>query len=84
MASAIQTGEYLLHVTGHGQRWDTLANLYYADANAIGPIVEANRGLFGDLPELPAVLPVGLELKIPVIEMPAIDDRLLPPWKRGK
>lgn len=70
--------EYYEHVTTEGQRWDTIAYLYYGDAMLYEPIIAANQ----DVPIIP-VLPSGLKLKVPVIELSdTIAAEELPPWKR--
>lgn len=81
----MQRSEFLEHITGPGERWDTIAYRYYNDAEKMNLLIEANRDLFlGNLAPIPAVLSSGLTLRIPVIEQPAVDEALLPPWKRGK
>ena len=75
--------DYLEHVVGPSTRFDHLAYRYYGDANRTAPIIEANLAFWvDDLSSIPTVLPVGLVLKIPIVEevTPATD--LLPPWKR--
>ena len=75
---------YLQHVVGTNERWDTLAYRYYGDANRTGPIIKANRELFADdLGPIPAQLPVGLVLRIPVLDPEPVAAELLPPWKRA-
>jgi hypothetical protein len=72
---------YLTHVTGPNERWDHLAYKYYGDASRFGPIIRANRALFGE-DVIPALLPVALSLLIPVLDPEPLSDQLLPPWKR--
>lgn len=80
----VTTEEYLEHLTGPGERWDTIAYQYYNDADGMDLIVDANRGLFLEgLDPIPAFLPPGLVLRIPVIEETGLDESLLPPWKRS-
>lgn len=75
---------HLVHVTGPNERWDHLAYRYYGDANRTSPIIRANRELFGGgTGEIPALLPVGLNLIIPILEPEPVSAELLPPWKRG-
>lgn len=70
--------QYLRHVTGSGQRWDSLAYLYYGDALAYERIVAANP----QIPIVPA-LPGGIVVLIPIIESPdVVASEELPPWKR--
>lgn len=66
----------LRHITTDGERWDQLAYRYYGDALAYERIVAAN-------PNIPMmmVLPGGLELAIPVIEVGnRISTLESPPW----
>ena len=76
---------YLEHTVGPATRWDHLAYVYYGNADRTGPIIRANLALFADaggVPTLPTILPVGLVLKIPVLD-PEPSAVELPPWKRG-
>nr|WP_319485459.1 tail protein X [uncultured Cohaesibacter sp.] len=83
MAEVVKTGEYLEHLTVAGDRWDLLAWDYYGDASKDTLIIEENRDLYvTSLLSIPALLPTGLTLRIPVIEQSALDDSQLPPWKR--
>lgn len=82
--TATASGAWLEHVVGVAERWDTLAYRYYGDANRAGPIIRANRSLFGGgLGPIPCVLPFGLAIKIPVLDPEPVADALLPPWKRA-
>jgi Phage Tail Protein X len=73
---------YLTHVTGPNERWDHLAYHYYGDATRFGPIIRANRDLFGE-DVIPTQLPVALTLQIPILDPEPLADGLLPPWKRA-
>ena len=79
------TGTHLIHVTGPLERWDHIAHRYYGDAGLYDPIIQANRDLFvADLSPIPAVLPPGLELRVPVIEPASrVRPEDLPPWLRA-
>lgn len=69
---------YLNHLTKDGDRWDLIAWRYYGDVNQVPLLIEAN-------PHVPVVevLPGGLNLAIPVIELDAATAlEELPPWKR--
>lgn len=70
------TAEFLTHLTIAGDRWDLLAWDYYADPHQYERIQRANPAA----PRTP-VLPGGLRLLIPVIEVATTPDSL-PPWKR--
>ncbi|ACI98545.1 tail protein X [Rhodospirillum centenum] len=70
--------DYLEHITQEGERWDAISWRYYGDPHRYEEIIKAN-------PEVPIarVLPSGLVLRIPLIEVDQLvpaDD--LPPWKR--
>jgi phage tail protein X len=79
--------DYIVHDTVENERWDQLAYRYYGDANRTEPIIRANREIYElNLSNIPAALPVGLTLRIPVLgedALDALDENLLPPWKRG-
>lgn len=68
--------EYYEYITKEGDRWDLIAYDFYGDATMYEPIIVAN-------PEVPIIpiLPSGIKLKIPVIEIKNIIEEL-PPWKR--
>lgn len=73
--------EFITHQTQDGERWDSLAFLYYGDPLAYERIIVAN-------PYVPVdpVLPAGLELRIPVLEDAEAEPVLgagVPPWKVG-
>ncbi|MEC5291967.1 hypothetical protein VSX64_14505 [Aurantimonas sp. C2-6-R+9] len=75
------------HVTSEGERWDLIAWSYYRDVTRQSLIITANRAVFvdpasGAIGRVPAILPAGLILRIPVVEQ-RLDETLLPPWKRG-
>lgn len=69
------------HHVLEGQRWDTLAWIYYGDATAYGRIVQANPAL-----DITTHLEAGTIVLVPVL--PLADVQLvqeqdnLPPWKR--
>lgn len=65
------------YTTTQGDRWDTIANKAYGDPFKVTPIIEANKGLAID-----EVLPSGITIVVPILERPALDKSLLPPWKR--
>lgn len=70
--------QFLEHLTREGDRWDSIAYLYYGDPYGYGPIVEANVALVGQ-PELPS----GVKLQIPVIAAtPTKAKEGLPPWRQ--
>lgn len=78
-----QKKAYLEYFTRAGDRWDNLAYSYYSDVRLQSTLIETNRHLFKAF-SVPAILPAGLVLKIPLIDKKVtVDDGLLPPWKRG-
>lgn len=74
---------HLQHRTRTGERFDTLAYRYYGDANRTAPIIAANRDRMRPEEPVPAILPEGLVLRIPILDELASEDDL-PPWKRGQ
>jgi len=79
----VPTGEFFEHVTGPGERWDTVAFNYYNDASLSHLVINANRQLFLDpLQAVPPIIRSSTVLQVPVIEAETISDDLLPPWKR--
>lgn len=72
--------QYLEHEAQPGERWDTIAKLYYGDATHIGELVRANVAL-GEVP--PLVFERKTLIKVPVIEQAAADASTLPPWKQA-
>lgn len=77
------TGEFIRHTVVQGERWDSLAWTYYADAARYEEILRANAGLRDGLGQWPAVPPVGVIVLVPVLTVPA-SARVegLPPWVR--
>lgn len=70
--------EYIEHITRAGDRWDTIAHLYYGNAALISPLAEANAHL-----QLLPVFPAGLPVRVPLIDdTEALDAQDLPPWMR--
>lgn len=75
--------EYLLHRTSDGERWDQLAFKYYGSVSLQGELIAANRDLFLDDLRIPALLPAGLILRVPIREASTTTSGAgLPPWKR--
>lgn len=68
----------LVHLTQSAERWDTLSAHYYGDPMSYWRIIAANP----QVPILP-VLPAGIKLNIPVIEILEMNSKEeLPPWLR--
>lgn len=68
--------KYIEYITKEGDRWDLIAYEFYGDPYLYEPIIAAN-------PEVPIkpVLPSGIKLRVPVIEVKNTVEEL-PPWKR--
>lgn len=65
------------YITTQNERWDTIAYKAYGDAEQVEPIIMANPSV-----SITDVLPAGLELLIPVRDVPEVQVSNLPPWKR--
>lgn len=75
---------HIVHTTGPADRWDLIAYRYYGDANRTQPIIAANRELYAPtLAPIPAILPPGIALKVPILDPAPASADLLPPWKRS-
>lgn len=68
--------EFYEYITKEGDRWDLIAYQFYGDATMYEPIIVAN-------PEVPIIpiLPSGIKLRIPIIEIKETIEEL-PPWKK--
>lgn len=67
---------YYEYITKEGDRWDLIAYEFYGDPYMYEPIVVANPEV-----SLVPVLPSGIKLKVPVIDLKETIEEL-PPWKR--
>lgn len=71
--------QFITHITLAGQRWDSLAYLYYGDATYITPIIQAN-------PQIPVepVFEAGLVIGVPLLQVDSTiqNPNALPPWDR--
>ena len=69
------------HTVLDGQRWDTLAWIYYGDATAYGRIVQANPAL-----DITTHLDAGTVVLLSVLSVgdgqEGVEQDSLPPWKR--
>jgi phage tail protein X len=72
----IMATKFITHLTVVGERWDSLAWIYYGDATLFSPIIMAN-------PSIPveSVFEAGLAIGIPVLQVTPIAPDSLPPWK---
>lgn len=68
--------EYILYITKKGDRWDTLAHMFYNNCFMQKPIINANRYI-----PLTPVINEGTEILIPVPENTKTQDKNLPIWK---
>ena len=66
------------YITKHNDRWDLIAFEAYGDATLISGIIQANPKM-----KIFDVLPAGLEINIPIVDPPQVQENLLPLWKRG-
>ncbi|MDD6910222.1 tail protein X [Actinobacillus minor] len=70
--------KYLRHTVKQGERWDNLAYYYYGDALEYGRIINANPQV-----SFYEVLPVGITLYIPVLDIKPTNNADMPPWLQG-
>ena len=69
-------GQFILHVTTSGERWDLLAWQYYGDPTDYSPIITAN-------PTVPIepVFEGAIAIAVPILQKSAVVTADLPPWK---
>ena len=72
----IPTGQFILHVTTSGERWDLLAWQYYGDPTDYSPIVVANPNV-----PIEPVFDAGISIAVPILQKSAVVTADLPPWK---
>jgi hypothetical protein len=72
------SGQFILHTTKAGERWDLLAWRYYGDSTDYSPIIVANP----DVPIEP-VFDAGISIAVPILQQSAVVTKNLPPWKSG-
>lgn len=72
---------FVEYTTKPGDRWDLIAYRAYGDAARYAEIIDANRDLFATDPltPIPRVLPVGLTLRVPLLDAPVVV--VPPPWR---
>jgi phage tail protein X len=70
------TGQFILHVTTSGERWDLLAWQYYGDATDYSPIIVANPNV-----PIEPVFDAGISIAVPILQKSAVVAADLPPWK---
>ena len=71
------SGQFIVHVTKAGERWDLLAWRYYGDPTEYSPIIFAN-------PTVPIepVFDAGVTIAVPILQQSASGSVNLPPWKQ--
>lgn len=68
--------DFISYTTRRPMRWDTLAQLHYADPTKQEPIIAANPGV-----TINTLVPAGVTLLIPILTPPAaIPNDNKPPW----
>ncbi|WGE52372.1 tail protein X [Actinobacillus equuli] len=72
------SNKVLQHIVKQGERWDSLAYHYYGDALEYGRIVDVNPQI-----SFCEVLPVGVTVYIPVLDVKPTNNQDMPPWLRG-
>lgn len=70
------TGQFILHVTTAGERWDMLAWRYYGDPTDYSPIIVANPNV-----PIEPVFDAGISIAIPLQQKKSVVTTNLPPWK---
>jgi phage tail protein X len=69
-------GQFILHITRAGERWDLLAWQYYADPTDYSPIIMANPTV-----AIEPVFDAGTSIAVPIQQKRAVVTADLPPWK---
>lgn len=70
------SGQFILHVTTAGERWDLLAWQYYGDPTDYSPIIMANSTV-----PIEPVLDAGVAIAVPILQKSSVAITDLPPWK---
>ena len=73
------SGQFILHTTKAGERWDLLAWQYYGDATEYSPIIMANPNV-----PIEPVFDAGISISIPILQTSAVATANLPPWKQSQ
>jgi hypothetical protein len=69
-------GQYILHITVAGERWDLLAWQYYGDPTDYSPIIMANPNV-----PIEPVFAAGISIAVPILQQSTLVTADLPPWK---
>ena len=70
------SGQFILHTTKAGERWDLLAWRYYGDPTDYSPIIVANPNV-----PIEPVFDAGISIAVPILQQGAVVTKNLPPWK---
>jgi hypothetical protein len=70
------SGQFILHVTTSGERWDLLAWRYYGDPTDYSPIIVANPNV-----PIEPVFDAGISIAVPILQKSVVVTADLPPWK---
>jgi len=70
------SGQFILHITTAGERWDLLAWQYYGDPTDYSPIIMANPNV-----PIEPVFDAGMPIAVPILQTSAVVTADLPPWK---
>lgn len=73
------SGEFILHITTAGERWDLLAWQYYGDPTDYSPIIMANPNV-----PIEPVFDAGISIAVPILQTSAVVAADLPPWKLSR
>jgi phage tail protein X len=73
------SGQFILHTTRVGERWDLLAWQYYGDPTEYSPIIMANPNI-----PIEPVFDAGLSVAVPILQKSAVVTVDVPPWKLSK
>ncbi len=73
------SGEFILHITTAGERWDLLAWQYYGDPTDYSPIIMANPNV-----PIEPVFDAGISIAVPILQTSAVVTADLPPWKLSR
>jgi phage tail protein X len=74
-----QPGQFIVHTTRAGERWDLLAWRYYGDPTAYSPIIMANPSV-----AIEPVFDAGILISVPILQKSSVVTAGLPPWKLAK
>ena len=73
------SGQFILHITTAGERWDLLAWQYYGDPTDYLPIIMANPNV-----PIEPVFDAGISIAVPILQTSAVVTADLPPWKLSR